>query len=240
MVVQEIPNIADVLMKFGVPGEILQARVAGSWAHNCNIEGSDVDYQGVYIAPTDDIVGLWNVKETVDGHNPDYSFHEVGKFAGLLMKGNPTIVESLFTERMQYVTGPWQELKDKRDLFINARTMRQYLGYAQGQLRRLENKLPLKTTGHEYNTKWAYHIARLSDDAFAMAGGGQPEVWYEGQRRDKYLAIRRGEWDSTRVGDYVRETIRMTDALKPWKIPNEPNTKWLNNWLLNVRKENWT
>lgn len=227
-----------------IPGKVMFAQVAGSQSYNLALDdgSSDFDFLGVFVRSTKEILRVHPPRDHVDGHEPvDFQFHEVGKFCKLLLKGNPTIVEMLFTDSRTYqmprpaLGGWWVELRRNREMFLNARTLKQYLGYAQGQWRRLLAGQSLHTTGGEYGTKWAYHIIRLLIDAEDIARGRQPKVWKTGEDHDVLMAIRRGLTSQRTVEMTMNNLIREIESLKPWPIPEGPDEDWVNHWLYTLR-----
>jgi predicted nucleotidyltransferase len=92
-----IEGLHELIASRDWPGNIIYAKIWGSHSHNTQLPTSDVDYLLVYAAPRDAILGLFKRPDTVDGTKPDFQAHEVGKFCELLIKGNPAIVEMLFT-----------------------------------------------------------------------------------------------------------------------------------------------
>jgi hypothetical protein len=121
-------------------------------------------------------------------------------------------------------------------MFLNQRTLKQYLGYAQGQWRRFLNGQPLHTSGSSYNTKWAYHVIRLLMDAKDIAMGEAPTVFKTGPRRELLMEIRNGVWSPQGVESIMTRQIDEIEARKPWSIPEEPCMESINSWLFNVRR----
>ena len=85
--------------------EILKVLV-GSHAHGLATEGSDVDYRGVYVSPTSEILSLSNTKvrgkntHWVEGENEDATSYELGHFLFLALKCNPSILEVFMAPRV--------------------------------------------------------------------------------------------------------------------------------------------
>ena len=80
--------------------------VRGSHAYGLNTETSDKDIGGVFILPQDYLMGLRsNYVEQVADETNDTVFYEFGRWIELLMKANPTALESLFI--------PTQEISSK-------------------------------------------------------------------------------------------------------------------------------
>jgi len=221
--------------RIGYP--LVYAKLWGSRSHNTHLPDSDWDYIAVYRVPTDVVLGLNPWPDTRDGKMPDYEAHEVKKFCELLLKGNPGILEMLFADREQFVGHPsWKILIKRRMDFISQRAVSQYLGYARGQVTRLANEQPLHTTGGAYNTKWAYHIVRLCQDAERLSRGAPPIVWREGEEHEYLMAIREGKVVRDAIVARLADTLaRIGDADK-LPLPKEGPREFLNEWLLGIRE----
>ena len=137
----------QIKIKNKLPGKILFAKVAGSHSYGLATETSDVDFIVVYQAPLRKVLSTNQLTETVDGKSPDFQAHEIGKFCRLLLKGNPNIVECLFTEHHTQTEPGWFGLYNMRKQFINQTTLKQYLGYCHGQKQRFLAHQPVHTVG---------------------------------------------------------------------------------------------
>lgn len=215
---------------------LLYAKVWGSHSHATNLPTSDVDYLAVYQMPTREIVSLRPGPGTVDGKDPDFQAHELGKFCSLLMKGNPGIVECLFTEHMQSTTPVWNLLREKRDLFINRRTLEQYLGYGRGQLQRLKAGTRIHAKGGEYNTKWAYHMIRMALDAKRIAYGEPPLVMKDGDELKLLMDIRAGRYEPDEVAKMFEDIDQHIKSLHI-RIKDDVDPHLLDEWLWRRRYE---
>ena len=115
--------------------------VRGSTLYNTNIEGiSDVDYGGVYIAPTETLLGLpENYEPQVSDEKHDTTYYELGRWVELLMKANPNALESLFAPRDKVVGEihpAIQLIIDNRDLFVTKECFNSLTGYAVSQIKK--------------------------------------------------------------------------------------------------------
>ena len=219
-------------------GKILFSKIWGSHSHQTNVPESDVDYLAVYAAQTEDLLGMDPPADTLTGEKPDYQVHEVKKFCDLLMKGNPGIIEMLFTNRLMVGGAAWDLLRAERKRFLTTVVVKQYLGWAEGQLHKLAlkgGKGGLHSKGGVYQEKWAYHLVRILLDAKRIATGDGPLVWKEGEERDLLMRIRHGELGQSAVEQMSRSMVSEIDALKPWPLPEQGDKVWLNNWLLGIR-----
>lgn len=219
-------------------GTVLFSKIWGSHSHQTSVAASDVDYLAVYAANTRDLLSLDPPSETLTGEKPDYQVHEVKKFCDLLMKGNPGIIEMLFTDKLMTTTAAWEELRAERKKFLTTTVVEQYLGWAGGQLHKLAakgGKGGLHSKGGVYNEKWAYHLIRILLDVKRIATGQEPLVWKEGEERELLLRVRREEIGQSVVEQMAKKMVAEIDSLKPWPLPEQPDKVFLNNWLLRIR-----
>jgi uncharacterized protein (DUF2237 family) len=224
--------------KVDVRGWLLFSKIWGSFSHATQLPGSDVDYTGVYVAYQKDLLGLHPPTDTLTGEKPDYQIHEVKKFCDLLLKGNPGIIEMLFTDRMMWSDPKWKPLYEARKKFLCKTVVKQYLGYSVAQLQRLRHSKPVHSKGGIPGEKWCYHMVRVAWDAERIALGGEPKVWKDGEEKERLMAIRTGAWTTEQAVKEAEETVALIDSRKPWPIPDEADEKFLNDWLLWIRGVN--
>ena len=111
----------------------------GSWCHGIGVEGkSDYDYGGVFLAPKDMILGLRSsyAEQVADAKN-DETYYEFGRWIELLLKSNPTALESLFIDK-KFVIGEVhpvvQHIIDNREKFLSKDAFNPLIGYAITQI----------------------------------------------------------------------------------------------------------
>lgn len=229
--------LSNFLSKKQIPGRIIVARVAGSQSYGLATEGSDYDFAGVYQLPTQEILSLKQHKKTIDGKSPDYCFHEIGKFCLLLLKGNPSIIEMVFSVECE-ASESWDLLRQNKNAFLTRRSVEQYKGYANGQLHRLERGEYLHTTGGKYNTKWATHMLRLLKDALSIKSGNGLTVKKTGEDRDFLLDVKKGKYSQEEVSKMALDLLAKIDATES-RVPEEADHELLNDWLLRCRRDFW-
>ena len=104
----------------------------GSWSHGIGVEG------GVFLAPKDMILGLRSsyVEQVADTKN-DETYYEFGRWIELLLKSNPTALESLFIDK-KFVIGEIhpviQHIIDNREKFLSKEAFNPLVGYAIAQI----------------------------------------------------------------------------------------------------------
>ena len=112
--------------------------IRGSHAYGLNTETSDVDMGGVFILPNDYLMGLRShyIEQVSDDKN-DTVYYELGRWIELLMKSNPTALESLFIpERciVGKVHPTVQYIIDNRDMFLTKECLKPLISYSKSQI----------------------------------------------------------------------------------------------------------
>ena len=116
--------------------------LAGSYSYGTNIEGSDIDVRGITLNRKSDLIGLTEYEQYVDD-NTDTVIYAFNKIITLLLSCNPNTIELLGMkpEHYIYLNDMGQMLLDNRKLFLSKRAIQSFGGYADAQLRRLQNAL---------------------------------------------------------------------------------------------------
>lgn len=122
--------------------KIIFLTLGGSYSYGTNIEGSDVDVRGCALNSRSDILGLTNFEQVVNIQT-DTTVYSFNKLVSLLLNCNPNTIEMLGCKPEHYffVTDIGREMIDNRKLFLSRRAVYSFGGYANQQLRRLENAL---------------------------------------------------------------------------------------------------
>ena len=121
---------------------IILLGLGGSYAYGTNHEKSDIDFRGITLNTSSDLLGLTEFEQYEDTGTDTviYSFNKIIK---LLLECNPNTCEILGLDEEQYLikTKIGQELLDNKQLFLSKRAARSFGGYASAQLRRLQNAI---------------------------------------------------------------------------------------------------
>lgn len=120
--------------------------LAGSYSYGTNIETSDIDVRGITLNQKSDLIGLTQFEQYVD-ENTDSVIYAFNKIVTLLLSCNPNTIEllGLNPEHYLYLNDIGQMLLDNRKLFLSKRAINSFGGYADAQLRRLQNALARDT-----------------------------------------------------------------------------------------------
>lgn len=116
---------------------LLYEYIRGSHLYGLNHEDSDIDTSGVYACTQDELFGCFGYKPQVSDSRHDNTWFEIGELVRLLLKSNPTVMESLFVPEDK-VLGPihplMQTIIDNREQFISKQCFNPFFGYAKSQI----------------------------------------------------------------------------------------------------------
>ena len=120
--------------------------LSGSYSYGTNNENSDIDVRGVTLNRKSDLIGLTHFEQYVDTQT-DTTIYGFMKMITLLLSCNPNTIEllGLNKEHYLYLHPLGQELIDNAHLFLSKRAIHSFGGYADAQLRRLQNAMARDT-----------------------------------------------------------------------------------------------
>jgi hypothetical protein len=213
---------------------LLKGRV-GSYAFGLATKDSDEDFQGIFVAPTLEFLGLSaGPQESYCYKNPDTTYHEVGKYCRLALKCNPTVLDLLWLDEYNVRTELGTQLINLRNNFLSAKYVRNsYFGYAISQLGKLD-----KDSRPEKRAKNARHFARLLNQGWQLYTTGtysvklqDPEFYFDfGQR----VGVDQDYAYAHTFLDHYHENFG-TDP--DCVLPAQPNPQPIEAWLHKVRNE---
>lgn len=114
----------------------------GSYAYGTNVEGSDIDIRGCTLNSKTDLLGMGDFEQVTDA-GTDTTVYAFNKLLTSLISCNPNTIELLGCKPEHYLalTPIGKQLIDQRKMFLSRRVAISFGGYANQQLRRLENAL---------------------------------------------------------------------------------------------------
>ncbi|GAM18210.1 hypothetical protein SAMD00019534_013850 [Acytostelium subglobosum LB1] len=228
--------------------------MVGSHSFNLSVETSDCDYFGVYALNAEQILSnAVTQAPLIDGHEPvDFVMYEMERFAQLLLKGNPKLIEPLFTERNCYMSEEWLKLRAMRHSFVSQQVIHHYVSYSKAQLGDAKRAAADRDAGHNKDiglsnnhlpSKKLYHTVRLLHETLRMLDGGDPMVYLTGEHREYIMNIRRGMLEEKQVHSdvdalfkEVEEKVKLAKESNPKGIPLMGDTERLSEWLIESRR----
>ena len=124
--------------------------LAGSYSYGTNIDTkehlSDIDLRGVYTPSLDELLSMRSNSDSDEVYvdeETDTVLYSLPKIIKLLTKCNPSVIEMFGTkdEHIIYCSEMGKLIRDNIDLFLTKRAYYSFCGYANAQLRRLQNGL---------------------------------------------------------------------------------------------------
>lgn len=221
------------LSDFDLKQCVIYQCVVGSRAYGLDEEGSDVDQRGIYLPPADLHWSLYGVPEQLEDEEKQQCYWELQKFLTLALKGNPNILECLYTPLVESATPLAEELLAMRSIFLSKLIYQTYNGYVMSQFHKLEHHLK------NYGTiKWkhAMHLIRLLLSGIIALDEGYIPVRVEAYR-DRLLSIRREENSWVEVNEWRKRLHQQFDAAyENTSLPNRPDYERANQFLIYARR----
>ena len=128
---------------------IILLTLGGSYAYGLETENSDLDIRGIAIENKNEIIGLKKFEQFIN-EETDTTIYGLRKLISLILNCNPNTIEMLGTkpEHLFICNKYGKILRDNIDLFLSKKAIGSFGGYANQQLRRLENALCRNNYSH--------------------------------------------------------------------------------------------
>ncbi len=135
--IKESPELGKHIVLLGLSGSI---------SYGTNNAQSDIDVRGIALNPRSDLLGL-SCFEQYEDRETDTVIYAFNKIVRLLAEGNPTALELLGLRPDHYLilNDIGRALIDNVQMFLSRRIIQTFGGYADAQLRRLQNALARDT-----------------------------------------------------------------------------------------------
>ena len=141
----DVKNV-KVDLDLGENSILLYRFVRGSHSHGTATETSDIDTMSVYINPQDKLLGFTDKDDfyVADEKNDNVAY-ELGRYLELLVKANPTMLESLYVsdDCVIYKHPVMDKIFKMRNQFLCKDALKSFTSYALEQIRKAKgyNKL---------------------------------------------------------------------------------------------------
>lgn len=225
-------------------GEVLFAGVTGSHAYGLSTPSSDVDVRCLHA-----VNPLWLLKmlSPISPSSPqstinlkaegDVESTELGKFAHLAVKGNPTLLEFLFLpeELIEFWSDVYEEMRDNRKAFLGTKTLTpRYIGYAAGQFFRMVDELK---QGEWFKREILSGACKDSMDNAIETILSQPAEWdkvvYDCKNLMHNLRLLKSVEHALKYGDLLVNVGEYKDELQAIRFGQVP----INEALIKIREQ---
>ena len=114
--------------------------LGGSHAYGTSTPTSDIDIRGCALNSKSDLLGLTSFDQVMEPVT-DTTVYSFNKLVNLFLNANPNAIEMLGCKSEHYLmfSPIAQEMIDNRKMFLSRRAVNSFGGYANQQLRRLQN-----------------------------------------------------------------------------------------------------
>ncbi len=213
---------------------IIYRAVVGSRAYGLEHEESDVDRRGIYLPPAELHWSIYGVPDRLERSDADEIYWEIEKFLRLALKGNPNILEVLYSPIVEHATPLTLQLLAMREKFLSREMFQTYNGYAVSQFRKMERDL--RTRG-AIKWKHAMHLIRLLLSGIIAMRERYVPVRVEEADRSRLLAIRAGlvpwkqidQWRLNLHAEFEQAHARSS-------LPDRPDYAAVNAFLIEARR----
>lgn len=228
-----INDANKTLSTHGLFDRVIYRCVVGSRAFGLDTEESDTDRRGIYLPPADLHWSLYGVPEQLENDETEEAYWELQKFLVMALKGNPNILECLYTPLVEHATPLAQELLAMRDAFLSRLVYQTYNGYVMSQFKRMQ--ADLRNQG-KVKPKHVMHLIRLLLSGIHVLREGFVPVDV-GEHRERLFAIKNEQmpWDD--IEAWWKELHADFDrALEETDLPERPDYERANEFLVKARR----
>ena len=195
MTIEEIKQLVgseeyDFLRKDKHLGDrIIFLTLGGSYSYGTNVNTSDVDVRGCALNAPSDLLGLSNFEQLVDNRT-DTTVYSFNKLIKLLLNCNPNIIEMLGCKPEHYLqlSDIGSQMIELRKMFLSRKAVYSFGGYANQQLRKLENALARDRVGQskkeEHILKSMQSVLRSFDERYSSFNNGSIKLFIDESQRE--------------------------------------------------------
>jgi len=228
-----INDSSQVLSTHGLFDRVIYRCVVGSRAFGLETADSDVDRRGVYLPPADLQWSLYGVPDQLENDQSEECYWELQKFLVMALKGNPNILECLYTPLVEHATPLAQDLLAMRDAFLSRLVYSTYNGYVMSQFKRMEGDL--RNQG-AVKPKHVMHLIRLLLSGIHVLREGFVPVDV-GEHRERLFAIKTSQMPWEEIEAWRKQLHAEFDrALEKSKLPDRPDYERANAFLVRARR----
>ncbi len=223
----------QLLSSHGLFDRVIFRCVVGSRAFGLETEDSETDRRGIYLPPGNLHWSLYGVPEQLENDDTQEAYWELQKFLIMALKGNPNVLECLYTPLVEYATPLAEELLDMRDAFLSRLVYQTYNGYVMSQFKRMQ--ADLRNQG-KVKPKHVMHLIRLLLSGIHVLREGFVSVDV-GEHRESLFAIKNEQMPWQDIEAWRLQLHKEFDrALEETSLPERPDYERANDFLVKARR----
>jgi predicted nucleotidyltransferase len=246
------------LSGFDHPQNLIHLFVGGSELHGAKVgQTDDTDLYGVYIEDPRYALGLdprehfvWSTAGDERRNGPDdvdVTLYSLRKWAAMAAKGNATALHFLFAQPKEVEPSTWKKIQAGRELFLSRNSAKQFLGFADDQLKRLtgekgsgkKGQRPEYIGKYGYDTKAAMHGLRLLYECRELMN--DKTITLPRPEKSLLIEVRSGEWTLERVLAHARTlAMEVEEAVASSPLPENVDRSVISKLVAQVHLEFWS
>ncbi len=221
------------LSTHGLFDRVIYRCIIGSRAFGLATEESDTDRRGIYLPTAELHWSLYGVPEQLENDDNQETYWELQKFLVMALKGNPNVLECLYTPQVEFATPLAEELLAMRSSFLSRVVYQTYNGYVMSQFKRI--KTDLRNQGR-VKPKHVMHLVRLLLAGIHVLREGFVPVDV-GPHREQLLAIKNDQMPWSEIEAWRKKLHLAFDrALHESVLPERPDYERANDFLVKARR----
>lgn len=218
------------------PKTILKV-IVGSRLHGLYNENSDYDIRGIFLHPLIDIISPFrDPKNTqwIEGDEDNTAF-ELREFCKMATKGNPTILEILYSNQVRETSELGDELRANKQKFLDTdRIFEAVKGYSHNQYNKMNLFEPDART-----PKFAVAYCRAMHQAAGLLRTGEIECQLNGEFKDFLMDVKynfRKELIPVLSEKFALLQVDLANAHQQNHGKFKPDIPWIEEFLIKAYK----
>lgn len=211
---------------------VIHKVLVGSRLHNLAKENSDLDYRGVHMHDLNDVFNpFMTLKNTswIEG-DEDNTSYELMDFCKVATKGNPTILEVLYSNKIMETTPIGKEMCENRIKFLDSEAIFEgFRGYAKNQYTKMSLFNPDDRT-----PKFAVAYLRVLEQGIHFIKTGELKNQMEGALRDELMNVKYN-WSNDLIPELSRRFAQLEADFALAYADNQgkfkPDYEWISNFV---------
>lgn len=244
-------RVMDLLSRRSIEWrDVVRVVEIGSTAHGISTSDTDddLDLTVIRIEPFEELItGSENrqsmmIRTQPDGHRSrmgdiDLNVYTLRKFGRLALKGNPSILGAIFSQRVHIVELDLEPLASR---VASKRAGYAFLGYMNEQMDRWVGirgqknvKRPELVEAYGFDTKYAAHVVRLGLQGIEYVQTARFSMPMDEDHAIEIRSLRTGGYDEPKALEWAENIQKdLEQEMLKSELPDRPNVAGVDAWLV--------